>query len=280
MTLHIEYLTPAIGALISGIDLASEAELSEHGAALRQALLEREVIFFREQTLSATAQMRVAKLFGEVHPLTSTFPAHPDNPCIEVLEPKDGKNGTDVWHADLTWQKIAPIAACLYAVTVPASGGDTLWASMTAAHDAIDPKLRAYLVGLEAIHSWETPEILDSVASKPEAAHRYTKMRQDFPPVRHPVIIRHPETGKSILFVNEFFTTELVGLTRSESDALLRHLTSLARVPEYQVRFRWQPGSVAIWDNRSVQHYAVNDYHPARRRMHRVAIHQAAIGIF
>jgi taurine dioxygenase len=271
--LRIEDITPAIGSIISGIDLRDGDAVDAAAPALRRALLDRQVICFRAQDLSPAQQVRVAGVFGVVEPVSSTFPVHPDHACVEVLEPRDGRNGTDVWHADLTWQKVAPIAACLYAVTVPVSGGDTLWASMTAAHDGIDPALRAYLAGLEAVHSWETPEILASVTSKPDAATNYARMREQFPPVRHPVIVRHPETGKSVVFVNEFFTTEIAGVTRTESDALLRYLTALARVPEYQVRFRWQPGSLAIWDNRAVQHYAVNDYHPAQRRMHRVAIH-------
>jgi len=156
---------------------------------------------------------------------------------------------------------------------VPPTGGDTLWSSMSAAYQAIDPKLRDYIDGLKAIHNWETPEIMDSLNSKPDAAQQYTRMRQTYPPLEHPVVVTHPENGRRILYVNEFYTKEIVGVTRSESDSLLRHLTALARVPEYQVRWRWQPGSVAIWDNRAVQHYAVNDYHPTRRRMHRIAIH-------
>jgi taurine dioxygenase len=144
---------------------------------------------------------------------------------------------------------------------------------MTAAHDAIAPKLRDYLTGIKAVHNWETPELLESINTKPDAAQNYRRMRETYPPIEHPVIVPHPETGKPILFVNEFYTKELVGMTRSESESMLRYLTALAHVPEWQVRFRWQAGSVAIWDNRSVQHYAVNDYHPARRLMHRVAIH-------
>jgi taurine dioxygenase len=272
MPLEIEDLTPTIGSVIGDIDLADGDALEQHRAALRQALLDRQVIFFRDQNLSPAAQVRLAAIFGDVQPLSSTFPSHPDNPCLEVLESKGRRTGTDVWHADLTWQSSPPIAACLFAVEVPRTGGDTLWASMTAAHDAIDPQLRAYLAGLRAVHNWETPEILDSLRSKPDAAGQYARMRDAYPPLAHPVIVAHPETGRQILYVNEFYTTELVGLTRSESDALLRYLTSLARVPEWQVRFRWEPGSVAIWDNRSTQHYAVNDYHPTRRLMHRVGI--------
>jgi len=273
MSLVIENLTPAIGSQISGIDLGQAEALAEHGPALRQALLDRQVIFFRDQTLSPAAQVRLAQVFGEIRPLSSTFPAHPESPYLEVLESKGRRTGTDVWHADLTWQTKPPIAACLYAVDVPATGGDTMWASMTAAYQAIDPKLRDYLDGMKAIHNWETPEILDSLNSKPDAAQAYARMREVYPPLEHPVVVTHPETAKRILYVNEFYTKEIVGVTRSESDSLLRYLTALARVPEWQVRFRWQPGSVAIWDNRAVQHYAVNDYHPTRRRMHRLAIH-------
>lgn len=278
MPLQLEDLTPAIGSVIAGIDLADADALERHGAALKKALLDRQVIFFRRQTLSPAAQVRLAAVFGEVRPLSSTFPSHPDDPCLEILESKGRRTGTDVWHADMTWQTSPPIAACLFAVDVPSTGGDTLWASMTAAHDAIAPQLRNYLASLQAVHNWETPELLESLRSKPDAPGQYARMRETYPPIAHPVIVTHPETGRQILYVNEFYTTELLGVTRSESNALLRHLTSLAHVPEWQVRFRWEPGSVAIWDNRSVQHYAVNDYHPTRRLMHRVAIHGPGFG--
>jgi taurine dioxygenase len=272
MSLEFENLTPTIGTVIHGIDLGDADALARHAAEIRRTLFERQVIFFRKQTVSAAAQVRFAQGFGEVRPVSSTFPVHPDSPYVEILESKSKYNSTDVWHCDLTWQKVPPLGACLYAVEVPATGGDTLWTSMTAACEALAPKLRDYLSGAEAIHNWETPELLRAVNSSPDAAKEYARMRETYPPVRHPVIKKHSETGKPILFVNDFYTTEIVGMSRGESDSMLRYLTALATTPEFQVRFRWEPGSVAVWDNQAVQHYAVNDYYPARRKMHRITI--------
>jgi taurine dioxygenase len=272
MSFEIENLTPAIGALIHGIDLADAAAVERHAADLRQSLLDRQVIFFRKQLLLPDAQVRFAQVFGEVRPVSSTFPVHPDNPYVEILESKGKHNSTDVWHSDLSWQKAPPVGACLYAVEVPSAGGDTLWASMTAACEALAPKLREYLSTAEAIHNWETPELLRAVNERSDAGKEYARMRDAYPPLRHPVIKRHTANGSPILFVNDFYTTEIVGMTRSESDSMLRYLTGLAATPEFQVRFRWERNSVAVWDNQAVQHYAVNDYYPARRRMHRITI--------
>ena len=274
--LHTEELTPGIGTLVHGIDLGDSVAVERHGLALRRLLLDRQVIFFRDQSLGPDAQVRLSRLFGEVRPVASTFPAHPESPFVEILKSAGRRTGTDVWHADLTWQKDPPLGAVLYARDVPSTGGDTIWASMTAAYDSLDEKLKTYLDGLTAVHDWEGPELLAGVRGKPDAEDRYHQMRRAFPPIEQPVVSTHPETGRKLLYVNALYTTRIVGISRSESTALLTFLNSLAQVPEWQVRFRWKPGSVAIWDNRAVQHYAVNDYHPFPRLMHRVAVFDVA----
>jgi taurine dioxygenase len=271
-TLSITRLTPAIGALIGGVDTAEATELEMHGAELREALREHQVIFFRDQHLDPAAQVRLASVFGSVNDVSSTFAHHPDNAQVELLESKGRGPGTDVWHADLTWQRTPPFGACLYAVDVPAAGGDTMWASMTAAYDSLAPKMQAYVNELTALHSWEGPEVIGSVLARPDGEERYRRMRETYPPLEVPVVALHPETKKPVLTVNALYTTSICGVTREESAALITLLAGLARVPEWQVRFHWTPGAVAIWDNRAVQHYAVNDYYPSYRLMHRVTI--------
>lgn len=273
MNLDIEHLTPAIGSIIHGIDLSDQTQVERYRDDLRRTFIERQVIFFRDQKLAPDAQVSFSRIFGVVKPVSSTFPFHPDNPHLEILRSVGTKTGTDVWHADMTWQKDPPIGACLYAVDVPPSGGDTMWSSMTAAYDALDDKLRTYIDGKNAIHDWEGPEVTASVRASADAQQRYDDMRKRFPPIEQPVVKVHPETGRRLIYVNTLYTTRIVGVTRAESTTLTNFLSGLAAVPEWQVRFRWQPGSVAVWDNRSVQHYAVNDYHPYPRLMHRVTVY-------
>jgi taurine dioxygenase len=272
LAVSVTPLTPTIGACIDGVDTADATALTQHSATLRRALLDHQVIFFRDQQLSPDAQERLASIFGRVNDVSSTFAHHPENARVELLESKGRGPGTDVWHADLTWQRTPPVGACLYAVDVPPAGGDTMWASMTAAYDSLAPKLQDYLAGFTAMHSWEGPEVIGNVRNGPDGEARYHAMREKYPPLEVPVVATHPETGKRLITANALYTTSICGVTREESAALLAMLTGLARVPEYQVRFHWEPGSVAIWDNRAVQHYAVNDYYPSYRLMHRVTI--------
>lgn len=270
--LECELITPAIGALVGGIDLADSDALDACKAELQTLLLAHQVIFFRDQHLTPDAQVRVASVFGNVKAVSSNFSSHPDNPNVELLESFGHGPGTDVWHADLTWQHDPPIGACLYAVDVPPAGGDTMWASMTAAHDSLTMELQQYLQTLTAMHNWEGPEIVNFVRSTPDGDERYRRLRKQYAPLERPVIAVHPVTQKNVIAVNALYTTAIQNVSREQSAALLSMLTGLARVPEWQVRFRWRPGSVAIWDNRAVQHYAVNDYNPSHRLMHRVTI--------
>ncbi|VWC21310.1 TauD/TfdA dioxygenase family protein [Burkholderia lata] len=273
--MHIEHLTPCIGSEITDIDLADPQQIHKHAPALRALLAERQVIFFRDQELSAAAQVRVATVFGRTEPVSSTFPAHPDDPHVELLISQGARTGTDIWHADLTWQAQPPAGACLYAVDVPETGGDTMWSSMTTAFASLDADLQKYLQKLKAIHNWEAPALRDNLARRDPSGELYKSARQKHVPIEQPVILEHPVTGKPVVFVNALYTTHIQGVTSDESTSLIALLSGLAKVPEWQVRFRWRKGSVAVWDNIATQHYAVNDYHPAARRMHRVAIRRA-----
>jgi taurine dioxygenase len=158
------------------------------------------------------------------------------------------------------------LGSVLRAVEVPAAGGDTLWADMGAAYDNLPERTKSRIEGLTAVHDW-VPSWGLTMTDSQIAAHRGA-----LPPVEHPVVVRHPRNGRKLLYVNEPFTTRITGLSETDSRDLLHELVLQARIPEYQVRFRWQPGSVAIWDNIATQHYAINDYYPRRRVMERIAI--------
>ncbi|MFC6283096.1 MULTISPECIES: TauD/TfdA dioxygenase family protein [Polaromonas] len=270
--MHVEHITPCIGSEITGIDLSDQAQVKAQAENLRTLLAERQVIFFRDQELSPAAQVRLAQVFGRVDPVSSTFPAHPEEPHVELLISQGTRTGTDIWHADLTWQKSPPAGACLYALDVPDTGGDTMWASMTAAYASLNEDMQAYLRKLSALHNWEAPALRANLARRDPTGELYRSTRQKYVPIEQPVVLDHPVTGKPVVFVNSLYTTHIQGVTNDESVALISLLSGLAKVPEWQVRFRWRKGSVAVWDNLATQHYAINDYHPAARRMHRVAI--------
>jgi taurine dioxygenase len=269
-TFTFEPTTPVIGAVVRDLDLREE--LGERcQEELRLVLAERGVLFLPDQDIGPVEHLRFASVFGEPRQVSAFFPSLPDNDRIEVLEGHGESIGTDVWHTDLSWQERPAVATCLHAQHLPPVGGDTLWASMTAAYESLSPRLKEVVEDLEAEHTWEK-SIVDYVRAGPDPEERYRAQRAAFPPVRHRVVQNHPVTGRRLLFVNDLFTSALHGLPRAESDALLALLTGLARVPEHQVRFRWQRRSVVIWDNRSVQHYAVTDYAPEYRKLHRVTL--------
>ncbi|WP_193433144.1 TauD/TfdA dioxygenase family protein, partial [Streptomyces luteocolor] len=172
----------------------------------------------------------------------------------------------NVWHADVTFRERPALGAVLHLREVPPFGGDTLWADMAAAYDNLSDDIKARIDGARAVH-----DFIPGFA-RFYGPDRLAPLQDRFPPVTHPVVRTHPETGRRMLFVNTSFTTHIVGMEREESDRLLGHLVRQAHVPEYQVRFHWQAGDVAFWDNRATQHYAVDDYAPHRRVAERVAI--------
>ena len=264
-------LTPTIGAQIDGIDFGNiDAESQQR---LRAALIEHEVIFFRNLNLTPQQHVRLAEVFGD--PLLAksiVFPSPVGFPQIEVVEyGGDRIPQTDVWHTDIIWQSRPALGACLYAAVLPPAGGDTLWASMTAAYDALSDRMKTFLSGLTAIHTWEiSSQKKDALAQR--GYDGLLELMKKYPPVEHPVIRTHPVSGKKIIYVTRSFTTEIKDLPEDESHAILEFLFDHVKKPEFQVRFRWEKGSLAVWDNRATQHYAVADYMPHRRRMHRVAL--------
>ncbi|MFC8064131.1 TauD/TfdA dioxygenase family protein [Streptomyces sp. NPDC057293] len=264
---HFEVVPQArtIGAEIRGVDLSRPL-----GATLREelnrALLEWKVLFFRAQHLTSGQQRDFAGHWGELE----TNPLLSAGASADVVRFDKGAGGAptyeNVWHTDVTFRERPALGAVLQLREVPPFGGDTMWADMAAAYDNLPPEVKERIDGARAVHDF-IPGFARFYGPERLAPH------QDlFPPVEHPVVRTHPETGRRMLFVNTSFTTRITGMDRAESDRLLRLLFQQAHVPEYQVRFRWQAGDVAFWDNRATQHYAVGDYGSGRRVAERVAI--------
>ncbi|WP_372345755.1 TauD/TfdA dioxygenase family protein [Streptomyces sp. KL116D] len=263
--LDVTPLTPHIGAEIGGVDLA--APIGDALAAeLRQALLEWKVIFFRDQTaVEPQHHVDLAAVWGppEANPF---FPKAGTAGVSRLAKDATAVGNENIWHSDHSFMAAPALGSVLRAVEVPAAGGDTMWADMAAAYDNLTDAMKERIEDLTAVHDW-VPS-WGSTMTREQIDH----FRGDLPPVEHPVVVRHPRTGRKTLYVNEPFTTHVVGLSAAESRALLDELVLQARVPEFQTRFHWTPGSVAIWDNIATQHYAINDYFPQRRVMERIAI--------
>ncbi|MEH6590458.1 MAG: taurine dioxygenase [Halioglobus sp.] len=267
--LDIHPIAGALGAEIHGLDLNSELD-DASWLRIRQLLNEYEVIFFRDQDISPVRQKALAASFGplQTHPAYATVEGFPEITILESTPEKPTK--IEAWHSDMTFRQHPPLGTVLRAVITPPKGGDTLWASMTAAYNGLSTAMARFLEGLSAVHDFSYG-FKESLA-EPGGAERLASAVAANPPVRHPVIRTHPETGKKVIFVNSLFTTHIEGLNPRESDALLAFLFQHVVTSEYTCRFQWQPNSVAIWDNRSTQHKPVNDYFPAHRRMERITI--------
>lgn len=260
-------LTTQLGAEVSGVDLARPLA-DDVVAEVRAALLAHKVLFFRDQDLEPDALTRVASAFGEpteAHPVEPSVEGHPE---VLALDSDEGARA-DIWHSDLTFQDRPPLGALLHARVVPPVGGDTIWADMTAAFAALSAPLAGFLEGCTATHS--ASKAGGYFAARDQSGAKAARTAEA-EPVHHPVVRRHPETGRPSLFVNPLFTVKIDGLRRRESDALLQLVQDIATEPERVVRWRWRAGDLAFWDNRCTMHYALLDYRE-RRRMERVALH-------
>ncbi|QHE86022.1 TauD/TfdA dioxygenase family protein [Hydrogenophaga sp. BPS33] len=256
-------LTPTIGAEILNVDLARLKDAQF--ASIRRALLDHQVVFFRDQHLSCEQHIAFAQRFGslQVHPMSQfNHPVHPE--LLRVYADENSKAvAGEIWHTDLSAQQAPPMASMLYLNEVPPVGGDTLFASMTTAFDALSPPMQQFLEGLTAVH--DAARIWSKVNGvRPDMA---------YPRNAHPVVAVHPETGRKLLFVNKVFTSHVDGLSELESETLLAMLYRHIENPRFMCRFRWQPHSVAIWDNRCTQHQSIFDYFPARRSGLRATVH-------
>lgn len=258
-------LTPHIGAEVEGVDLSLPIgeELAEE---IRQALLEWKVLFFRDQhAFDPESQLAFSGLWGEPEP-NPFFPKGDTAAVSRLAKDAMAIGNENIWHSDHSFMAAPALGSVLRAVEIPSAGGDTMWADMAAAYDNLTDAMKARIENLTAVHDW-VPSWGATMTEDQVAA-----FREGLPPVEHPVVVHHPRTGRKLLYVNEPFTTRIVGLSDTESRELLGELVLQARIPEYQVRFRWQAGSVAIWDNIATQHYAINDYFPQRRVMERISI--------
>ena len=269
--LHVSPLGPAIGALVTGIDL-TQPLAPQNRDALLQALLAHHVLFFENQPVTPLQQRDLAAHFGPLH-VHPVYPQAPGVPEVIVLDTDDNNPpDNDNWHTDITFTETPALGALLSARRLPPSGGDTLWASGIAAFEALSPPYRRLLAGLHAEHDFLKSFPAHRFARTPEERLRWEAARDKHPPVLHPVIRTHPVSGRQGLFVNEGFTTRITGLSASESDAVLRQLFAHVAKPEFTVRWRWKVGDLAFWDNRLTQHYATADYLPHRRIMHRATV--------
>lgn len=270
-TIEVVPLTATIGAEVRGVNLASAPDDPSAMATIEQALYDHLVLFFRDQHLTDAQHVRFAGCFGpfEHHAFAKSHPDFADMTVLDQITPQN--DGGNSWHSDSSFMEQPALGSVLRAVQLPPLGGDTCWASMYAAFDALSPRMQAMLDGLTALHDIIVP-LEKAIAGGHSVSSNLEEIRRAWPAIAHPVVRRHPVTGRRALYVNNNFTTRILAITRSESDVLLPYLLQHVQRPDFQVRFRWAPGSVAFWDNRVTQHYAVPDYSGHRRVMHRVTL--------
>ncbi len=260
----VHQLTPAIGAEISGISLAHALD-DDAVSAIRQALLDHKVIFFRDQHLSQSELLAFARNFGEleIHPAT---PKDQENPeILRIVHGPKSKGQENMWHSDVTWRPEPSLGSVLSAKEIPANGGDTLFANMNLAYEKLSGDMKERLHDMIAVHD------IARVFAK-RLGKKAEELHDKYPPQEHPVIRTHPETGLRAIYVNGAFTSHIKGMEPDESAALLQTLYATATNPEIQCRFKWNVGDIAFWDNRAGQHFAASDYFPARRSMERATI--------
>lgn len=274
--LQLKRISPAIGVEVSGVDLRL-ALSNEQVTELRSALVRHKVLVFRQQDITAAQHVAFAKRFGEleVHPV---FPHHPEHKELVVL----GGNGQmpageNVYHTDVSWRETPSMSSILRCVECPEVGGDTVWVNMELAYERLPEHRKAQIATLFAVH-----DILPSFGARMNLQEQ-AQARLRFPPVTHPVVRTHPESGNKILYVNSTFVTHLANFTacnsvraayeiHDENRDLLEYLYRQPQILEYQMRLRWEPNTIVMWDNRSTQHYAIQDYFPAVRRMLRATV--------
>jgi taurine dioxygenase len=276
--MQVEQLTCSIGAELLGVNLADAVHDDGLFAEIRAQLLKHRVLFLRDQDISRAEHVAFAQRFGELedHPVVGSHPDYPG--LVQVYKNPDSPidRYENSWHTDATWREAPPLGSVLRCVECPPVGGDTMWTNMVEAYKHLPNDVKARIEGLRARHS------IESTFGAAMSIERRLALKAQYPDAEHPVVRTHPETGEKVLFVNSF-TTHFTNFHTAErvrvgqdftqgSSELLRHLTSQAHIPEYQVRWRWKPNSIAIWDNRSTQHYAVMDYPPCHRKMERATI--------
>ena len=277
-SIHVEPLTCRIGAELGNVSLADASRDEALFSEIKALLLKYKVLFLRDQDMSRAEHVAFARRFGELedHPVVGSDPEHPG--LVRIYKGPDSRQEQyeNAWHCDTTWRERPQFGAVLRCTECPATGGDMLWANMVEAHERLPGHVKAQIAGLRARHSIEA----SFGAAMP--IEKRLALKAQYPDAEHPVVRTHPETGDKALFVNAF-TTHFTNYhtpqnVRFGQDAnpgaalLLNYLISQAFIPEFQVRFRWRKNSMAFWDNRSTQHYAVMDYPPCHRKMERAGI--------
>jgi taurine dioxygenase len=274
--MKVERLTACIGAEISGVNLGDASRDAGLFAELKALLLKHRVLFLRDQDITRAEHLAFARRFGplEDHPVAGSDPENPG--LVQIYRSEEKNPYENNWHTDGLWRPNPPMGAVLRCIECPEVGGDTIWVNMVEAYAKLPEDVKKKIAHLRAISSIE-----HSFGAVMDVESR-RKLGRENPPVEHPVVRTHPETGEKILYVGSF-TTHFINFHTPENvrygidknpgaGQLLQYLHSQATIPEYQVRFRWRPNSVAIWDNRATHHYAVMDYWPAPRKMERAGI--------
>ena len=269
--IQVERRSPHLGAFVEGVDLTSPLD-DATASEIYASLLEFGVIFFRDQPISGERHLQLAARFGEIEAPHPVFDNDERDARLTIIESKGREQDTEhYWHTDVTYQQAPSKGSILAAKKIPDSGGDTLFASMYAAYDTLSPPLQKMLEELTAQHSFErgwatTYRMLEGGEDKLHA------LKKIFPLMTHPVLRTHPETGKTSLYVNEYYTSRINELSEAESERLLQLLHHHAQLPDFQIRHTWKTNDVAFWDNRCTQHYASHDYGSAHRVMNRVTL--------
>ncbi|MGH3781131.1 MAG: TauD/TfdA dioxygenase family protein [Pseudonocardiaceae bacterium] len=267
-TLTVTALTPVIGAEISGVDLSAPLP-SPLVAELRQLLATYKVIFFRSQSINAEQQLAFGRSLGSILRFPSVRGEDPEHPGVQIVDNRkeparrpDGGRYTGGWHIDASGLIVAPFASILRAIMIPPVGGDTVWANLAAAYEGLADDLKRTLEGLYVTH---------------DVTQHFRERGIEYPLLARPIVGTHPETGEQVLFVNFLQYPQVVGWSAERSAELVRTLAQEATRPEYQVRFHWSPGAIAVWDNRAVHHYGVRDYGDFPRRMARVLVAESRL---
>jgi taurine dioxygenase len=271
-TLTTRPLSAYLGVEIRGVDLA-DALPEPIVDDVRRALFQHGVVFFRDQRLTPEQHVAFARRFGEIN-INRFFKTVDGYPMIAEVrkEPEQTGNIGSGWHTDHSYDQTPAMGSILYALEVPETGGDTLFASMYAAYDALSDGLKRTLEGLQALHSSRHVFGVEAYARRGDLRGRYLNPEAATQDAIHPIVVRHPGSGRKALYVNPAFTVRIEGWTDEESRPLLQYLYQHAARPEFAYRFQWRAGSVAFWDNRCTWHYALNDYHGQRRLLHRITV--------
>lgn len=263
-SIETRLLSPSLGAEISGVDLSKPLS-PETAKEIETALVEFKVLFFRDQNIEASDHAAFARHFGEleIHPF---LPGGETPEVIRFAKDEEVVGVENNWHSDVTWRQEPSLGSVLRAYEVPAVGGDTVWSDTEAVYEGLSTELKQRIEGRYAIHDFV--HTFGQALSPEERAEK----QKEFPPARHPIVRTHPVSQRKCVYVNSIFTSHVEDMEKEESDDLLAQLFREVQIPEYQVRFRWEANSIAFWDNRSTQHYAISDYWPQPRVMERLTI--------